>query len=132
MPLREKSGYGLHDASYVAISFLMKRKSFAEDRCPVARTLDRVGDPWSMLILRDAGFGSTRFDQFEASLGIAPNMLSRRLETLVEAGMLERRLYSEKPERHEYVLTQRGRDFQPVLVALKDFGKRHYPRPRAR
>jgi hypothetical protein len=72
----------------------MRRKSFAEDRCPVARTLDRVGDPWSMLILRDAGFGSTRFDQFEASLGIAPNMLSRRLETLVEAGMLERQLYS--------------------------------------
>ena len=110
----------------------MRRKSFAEDRCPVARTLDRVGDPWSMLILRDAGFGSTRFDQFEESLGIAPNMLSRRLETLVEAGMLERRLYSEKPERYEYLLTQRGRDFQPILTALKTFGERHYPKRRAR
>ena len=106
----------------------MRRKSFAEDRCPVARTLDRVGDPWSMLILRDAGFGSTRFDQFEESLGIAPNMLSRRLESLVEAGMLERRAYSEKPLRHEYVLTRRGRDFQPVLTALKAFGEQHYPR----
>ena len=105
----------------------MRRKSFAEDRCPVARTLDRVGDPWSMLILRDAGFGSTRFDQFETSLGIAPNMLTRRLESLVEAGMFERRLYSEKPPRHEYVLTTKGRDFQPVLAALKDFGKQHYP-----
>ena len=85
-----------------------------------------------MLTLRDAGFGSTRFDQFEASLGIAPNMLSRRLETLVEAGMLERQLYSEKPERFEYLLTPRGRDFQPVLAALKSFGERHYPKRRAR
>ena len=110
----------------------MRRKSFAEDRCPVARTLDRVGDPWSILILRDAGFGSTRFDQFTESLSSAPNMLSRRLETLVEAGMLERRLYSEKPERFEYLLTQRGRDFQPVLAALKSFGERHYPNRRAR
>ena len=110
----------------------MKRKSFAEDRCPVARTLDRVGDPWSMLILRDAGFGKTRFDEFEASLGIAPNMLSRRLASLVEAGMLEKRLYSEKPERHDYVLTRQGRDFQPVLQALKAFGDRHYPRAKTR
>ncbi len=106
----------------------MRRKSFAEDACPVARTLDRVGDPWSMLILRDAGFGATRFDQFEESLGIAPNMLSRRLESLVAAGMLERRPYSEKPLRHEYVLTSRGRDFQPVLQAFKAFGERHYPK----
>lgn len=106
----------------------MRRKSFAEDRCPVARTLDRVGDPWSMLILRDAGFGSTRFDQFEESLGIAPNMLTRRLESLIEAGMLERRQYSEKPTRYEYLLTAQGRDFQPVLAALKSFGERHYPK----
>ena len=105
----------------------MRRKSFAEDRCPVARALDRVGDPWSMLILRDAGFGSTRFDQFQDSLRIAPNMLTRRLESLVADGMLERRLYSEKPPRHEYVLTQKGHDFQPVLVALKAFGKQHFP-----
>lgn len=110
----------------------MRRKSFTEDRCPVARTLDRVGDPWSMLILRDAGFGATRFDQFVESLGIAPNMLTRRLETLVEAGLLERRLYSEKPPRHDYVLTDKGRDFQPVLAALKTFGERHYPKRRAR
>jgi DNA-binding HxlR family transcriptional regulator len=110
----------------------MRRKSFTDDRCPVARTLDRVGDPWSMLILRDAGFGKTRFDEFEESLGIAPNMLSRRLASLVEAGMLERQAYSEKPERFEYVLTPRGRDFQPVLVALKAFGDRHYPKPRKR
>lgn len=115
--------------------FLMRRKSLAEDVCPVARTLDRVGDPWSMLILREAGFGSTRFDQFEASLGIAPNMLSRRLESLVQAGMLERRAYSERPLRYEYLLTHRGRDFRPVLDAFKAFGERHYPKaqsPRAK
>jgi len=85
-----------------------------------------------MLILRDAGFGATRFDQFQESLTIAPNMLTRRLESLVEAGLMERRLYSEKPPRHEYVLTDKGRDFQPVLVALKAFGERHYPKHRAR
>jgi DNA-binding HxlR family transcriptional regulator len=127
-PVSRKSGQDLHDASWLAISFLMRRKSFTDDRCPVARTLDRVGDPWSILILRDAGFGKTRFDEFEESLGIAPNMLSRRLASLVEAGMLERRPYSEKPERFEYVLTPQGRDFQPVLSALKAFGDRHYPR----
>ena len=110
----------------------MRRKSFADDRCPVARTLDRVGDPWSMLILRDAGFGSTRFDQFQESLAIAPNMLTRRLESLIEAGLLQRRLYSEKPPRYEYVLTDKGRDFQPVLAALKAFGERHYPKRRTR
>lgn len=110
----------------------MRRKSFAEDVCPAARTLDRVGDPWSMLILRDAGFGSTRFDQFEASLGIAPNMLSRRLESLVEAGMLERRAYSEKPLRREYLLTERGREFEPILKALKAFGERHFPKASTR
>ena len=111
-----------------AIGPTMRRKSFADDRCPVARTLDRVGDPWSMLILRDAGFGSTRFDQFEENLGIAPNMLTRRLESLVEAGMLQRKLYSQKPARFEYLLTERGREFQPVLATLKTFGERHYPK----
>ena len=110
----------------------MRRKSFADDRCPVARTLDRVGDPWSVLILRDAGFGKTRFDEFEESLGIAPNMLSRRLASLVEAGMLARRLYSEKPERFEYVLTDQGRAFMPVLKALKAFGEAHYPKRKSR
>ena len=91
-----------------------------------------VGEWWTVLILHDCFDGYTRFDQFETSLGIAPNMLTRRLESLVEAGMLERRLYSEKPERHEYVLTQRGLDFQPILTALKSFGERHYPKRRAR
>jgi DNA-binding HxlR family transcriptional regulator len=104
----------------------MRRKSFGEMACPIARSLERVGEWWSMLILRDAFAGLTRFEQFQGSLGIAPNMLARRLTALVEAGMLERRPYSDHPPRHEYLLTGRGRDFWPVLVALLAFGNRHF------
>src|SRR5207244_13109416 len=93
--------------------------------CPIARSLERGGEWWSMLILRDALHGFTRFDQFQKSLGIAPNMLARRLDALVEAGLLERRRYSEHPPRDEYVPTARGRDFRPVLVALLPFGNKH-------
>jgi DNA-binding HxlR family transcriptional regulator len=95
--------------------------------CPIARSLERVGEWWSILILRDAFKGVARFDQFQKSLGIAPNMLTRRLNTLVDSGLLERRLYSEKPPRHEYVLTARGRDFRPVLWALVAWGNKHFP-----
>jgi len=95
--------------------------------CPIARSLERVGEWWSILILRDAFKGVSRFDQFQKSLGIAPNMLTRRLNTLVESGLLERRLYSEKPPRYEYVLTPRGRDFRPVLWALVSWGNKHFP-----
>jgi DNA-binding HxlR family transcriptional regulator len=104
----------------------MQRKSFDEMICPIARSLERVGEWWSILILRDAFAGLTRFEEFQKSLGIAPNMLSRRLAALVEAGMLERRRYSERPPRDEYVLTGRGRDFRSVLVALMAFGNRHF------
>ncbi len=86
--------------------------------CPIARSLERVGEWWSILILRDALHGLTRFDQFQKSLDIAPNMLTRRLNALVEGGLLERRRYNERPPRDEYVLTERGRDFEPVLYAL--------------
>jgi DNA-binding HxlR family transcriptional regulator len=104
----------------------MQRKSFADMPCPIARSLERVGEWWSMLILRDAFAGKKRFDEFQASLGIAPNMLTRRLATLVDAGMLERRPYSVRPPRDEYTLTERGRDFRTVLLAMLDFGHRHF------
>lgn len=94
--------------------------------CPVGRGLARAGDAWSMLILRDAGLGRTRFDDFQKSLGIAPNILTRRLATLVEAGMLERRRYSERPPRDEYVLTEAGRDYLPVLQALGGWARKHF------
>ena len=79
----------------------MQRKSFGRMACPIARSLERVGEWWSILILRDALHGLTRFDQLQKGLGIAPNMLARRLNALVEAGLLQRRRYSEHPPRDE-------------------------------
>ena len=104
----------------------MQRKSFGGMQCPIARSLEHVGEWWSILILRDAAQGTRRFDAFQKNLGIAPNMLTRRLAGLVEAGLLERRRYSERPPRDEYVLTPRGEDFRPVLWAILAFGNRHY------
>ena len=96
----------------------MNDKNTIALQCPVARGLDFVGDAWSILILRDAHAGLTRFDQFRKSLGIAPTMLTRRLATLTNDGLLEKRLYSERPPREEYVLTDAGRDFLPVLIMI--------------
>ncbi len=104
----------------------MQRKSYGNMKCPIARSLDRVGEWWSILILRDAFYGLRRFDEFQKSLGVAPNILTRRLNALVQSGMLERRRYSEHPPRDEYVLTQRGRDFHPILLALSTWGSRHF------
>jgi DNA-binding HxlR family transcriptional regulator len=104
----------------------MQRKSFGAMPCPIARSLERVGEWWSILILRDAFAGMARFDEFQKSLGIAPNMLTRRLTALVEAGLLERRRYSEHPPRDEYLLTERGRDFRPVMLAMMAWGNRHF------
>jgi DNA-binding HxlR family transcriptional regulator len=102
----------------------MRHKSLADARCPIARTIDVVGEWWSILIPRDAFRGIRRFDAFQASLGIARNMLSHRLKQLVEAGLLETRPYSERPPRHEYHLTDKGRDFYPVLMTLMAWGNR--------
>lgn len=104
----------------------MQRKSFGTMSCPIARSLERVGEWWSILILRDALQGLTRFDQFQKSLDIAPNMLTRRLNALVASGLLERRRYNERPPRYEYVLTERGRDFRPVLLTLLTWGNKHF------
>jgi DNA-binding HxlR family transcriptional regulator len=104
----------------------MQRKTFGNLQCPIARSLERVGEWWSILILRDAFHGLTRFDQFQKNLDIAPNMLTRRLNALVESGLLERRRYNERPPRDEYVLTERGRDFRPVLWALLSWGNKHF------
>lgn len=95
------------------------------DPCPMARSLSCVGDAWSLLILRDAAIGLTRFDQFRKSLGIAPTILTRRLATLTEEGLLEKRRYSERPPRDEYVLTAAGRDILPVLVLLGAWGRQY-------
>jgi DNA-binding HxlR family transcriptional regulator len=105
----------------------MQRKSVAGMQCPIARCVERVGEWWSILILRDAYRGLTRFDAFGDSLGVSPNILSRRLNTLVESGLLERRQYQDRPPRFEYVLTERGWDFRPVTLAMLDWGNRHFP-----
>src|ERR1700753_1405274 len=104
----------------------MQRTHLDNTQCPVARSLARVGEWWSILILRDAVYGLKRFDEFQKRLDIAPNMLTRRLSGLVEDGLLERGLYSEKPPRYEYFLTEKGRDFRPVLVALLAWGNKHF------
>ncbi len=104
----------------------MRRKSFGGMQCPIARSLERVGEWWSMLILRDALAGMTRFEQFRESLDIAPTMLTRRLDALVAAKLLERRRYNAHPPRYEYRLTERGRDFRSVLLAMLAWGNRHF------
>lgn len=104
----------------------MQRKTFRDMQCPIARSLERVGEWWSILILREASYGTTRFDDFQRRLDIAPNMLTRRLSALVEEGLLARRQYCDRPPRFEYVLTDAGRDFRPVLWALLAWGNRHF------
>lgn len=104
---------------------MVARTSFETRPCPIARSLDEVGEWWSILLLRDAFQGLTRFDQFQKSLDIAPNILTRRLNSLVERGLFEKRAYCERPLRHEYVLTAKARDFRPVLLTLLAWGNRH-------
>jgi DNA-binding HxlR family transcriptional regulator len=104
----------------------MKRKSYSAMDCPVALSLERVGDWWNILLIRNAFLGESRFDQFQKSLAIAPNTLTRRLNGLVDSGIFERRLYCEKPPRYEYHLTECGRDFGPVLRALLRWGEAHF------
>jgi DNA-binding HxlR family transcriptional regulator len=104
---------------------MVARTSFDKRPCPIARSLDAVGEWWSILLLRDAFQGLTRFDQFQKSLDIAPNILARRLNSLVERGLFEKRLYCERPKRHEYILTAKARDFRPVMLALLAWGNRH-------
>ena len=104
----------------------MQRKTLAHAECPIARSLERVGEWWSILIMRDALHGLRRFDEFSRSLDIAPNMLTRRLNSLVEDGLLERHAYSQRPLRYEYVPTARGEDFRVVLMAFVAWGNRHF------
>lgn len=103
----------------------MDDKNICNKPCPIARSLAFAGDAWSILILRDAHAGLTRFDQFRKSLGIAPTILTRRLATLTEEGLLEKQLYSERPPREEYVLTAAGRDFLPVLFMIGAWGRKY-------
>lgn len=95
--------------------------------CSVAATLEVVGERWSLLVVRSVMLGVRRFDALQKDLGVARNVLQSRLERLVEHGVLERRLYQEHPPRHEYVLTEKGLDLWPTIVALLQWGDRHAP-----
>ena len=103
----------------------MKWDDLGDEPCSVARTLAVVGDRWTLLILRDAFLGVRRFDEFQERLGLSRALLTDRLRTLVDGGLLERRVYQERPERHEYRLTPAGLDFYPVLLSIADWGNRH-------
>jgi DNA-binding HxlR family transcriptional regulator len=103
----------------------MPIKAFADFNCSIARPLSFLGERWALLVLRDLFLGRHRFEEFQESLGIASNVLSQRLATLTEEGIVERRRYSEHPERFEYRLTEKGRDLQPVLLALLAWGDRY-------
>lgn len=100
----------------------MKRKSLEHDACPVARSLDAVGDAWSMLLVRDAFAGKRRFGEFQRSLGVAKNILTVRLKRLVGLGVLEHVPAADGSVYHEYALTEKGRGLFLVLVALGQWG----------
>ena len=102
----------------------MRNTSLAQVHCSVARTIDVIGEWWTPLIVRDAFYGVRRFEDFQRSLGLARNVLSRRLNRLIEAGIMERRPYEAHPPRHEYVLTEKGRDLFPIIAALMAWGDR--------
>lgn len=104
----------------------MKKTSFENMPCPIAQSLEHVGDWWNILILRDLSYGLSRFDEFQKSLGIAPNTLSRRLNDLIESGLVQRHPYTDKPPRFDYVLTERGRDFRPVVLTMMKWGNKHF------
>ena len=104
----------------------VERKSFADMHCSVAQCLEVVGEWWSMLIIRDAFLGVTRFDDFQERLGISRNILNQRLTRLVEDGCPGRRCaYSDHPPRYDYRLTAKGRDLWPVLTAMRQWGDKH-------
>jgi DNA-binding HxlR family transcriptional regulator len=103
----------------------MNNEDICNEPCPIARSVAVAGDAWCLLILRDAHAGLTRFDQFRKSLGIAPTMLTRRLATLTEEGLLEKRRYCQHPPREEYLLTAAGRDFLPVLFMIGSWGRQY-------
>ena len=101
----------------------MRRHSLALEPCPIARTVDVIGEWWTIVLIRDAFRGAKRYEDFRG-VGIADNILSSRLKRLVKEGIFERRLYQEKPERYEYLLTEKGRDLFRVLGALGLWGKK--------
>ena len=107
----------------------MQRKSWASAECPMARSVDVVGDWGSLMILREAFVGTTRFDDFQKQLKMSRNLLTARLKKLVASGILERKPIAEEARRHEYVLTEMGEDLFTTIIALRQWGDRWLFRP---
>jgi DNA-binding HxlR family transcriptional regulator len=103
----------------------MLKLTYEYQNCSIARSLELVGERWTLLIVRDALLGLRRFDEFQESLGVARNILTERLNRLVEEGILERSAYTERPLRFDYRLTQKGRELAVPLLALMQWGDRH-------
>ena len=108
---------------------MVKRTSFDGDQCPIARSLDVIGDWWSLLIIRDASLGRRRFGEFQKSLGLAKNILTVRLRTLVDQGILKTAPASDGSAYQEYLLTPKGRGIFPILVALRQWSEEFDERP---
>jgi DNA-binding HxlR family transcriptional regulator len=107
----------------------MLRSDYQGQDCSIAASLELIGERWTLLVIREVFSGRRRFDQMQKTLGVARNVLSARLQRLVDEGLLERRPYSEHPRRFEYFLTEKGLDLWPVLVALMGWGDRHFATP---
>jgi DNA-binding HxlR family transcriptional regulator len=98
---------------------------YSRQRCTVAASLDIIGEPWTLLIIRDAFRGISRFEQWQDNLGLARNVLAARLKHLVAHGVFEQRLYCERPQRYEYLLTQKGRELRPLMLHMADWGAKY-------
>lgn len=107
----------------------MLQRDYPDQVCSIARSLEVVGERWTLLILRDAVLGMERFEEFQASLGIASNVLSNRLKLLCDEQVLERVADQQRPGRPKYVLTDKGRELAPALIVFMKWGDRHYPTP---
>jgi DNA-binding HxlR family transcriptional regulator len=105
------------------------QRDYPDQVCSIARSLEVIGERWTLLILRDAVVGLTRFEEFQAELGIASNVLTNRLKRLCDEEVLERVPDPERPGRPKYVLTDKGRELAPALIVLMKWGDRHYPTP---
>lgn len=105
------------------------QRDYPDQVCSIARSLEVIGERWTLLILRDAVLGLTRFEEFQESLGIASNVLTNRLKLLCDEGVLERVPDPQRPGRPKYILTDKGRELAPALLVLMKWGDRHYPTP---
>ncbi len=114
-----------HDPGLTRYTGRVKHEELAEKECAIARTWAVIGERWTMMILRECFRGVRRFEDIQAKLQIGRNVLTDRLQLLVHEGVLERRPYQERPTRHEYVLTQKGEDLYPVLLAMLRWGNRY-------